>query len=69
MTAPLPAAPTPTISATRAAAGSVESPEASRVSSGTGVSAAAAERSELRARLRSWRTAPPVTPRASAISS
>ena len=59
MTAPLPAAPTPAISATRAATGSVESPEASRVSSGIGVSAAAAERSELRARFSSWRTAPP----------
>ena len=68
ISAPLPAAPMPTISATRVETGSAESALASRVRSGIGVIAAAVARSELRARFRSWRTAPSVTPSARAIS-
>ena len=61
--------PSPTSSATRAVTVSVDSDQAARSTSGIGIKLAAAARSELRARFRSWRTAPSVTPSAIAISS
>ena len=56
-------------SATRTATGSEEVAQGRRASSPTGTRAVAPERSLLRARLRSCRTAPPLTPSSVAISS